>query len=497
MPDDQPTSDMRHASASFPLGSAMLDRLRELNPWWTDPQAIRRDRHLRQLEASPFQRPVPLLHQLQLNVPIVYTLRGPRQVGKTTTAKLLIRHLLAQGIQPTRILYYAFDLERDPDQVIQVVRQAQLLAPASDAEQRPERYLILDEISSVPEWQRAIKYLRDHTASADDFFLLTGSVASDVRRGAERLPGRRGPAADLDRILLPLSFSEFVAAADPSLPAPPLRATPQEFVPLSADLTRAALAAQLYAPALQRLLERYAQVGGFPAAVRDHLTRPLGEVSEETMRSLWDVVAGDVSRMGRDPALALRHLERLVRDLGSPLSWNSLAQSVGVATRTAEEYIRLLAEAFQVLVVPFWDTSRATTAPLKGRKLYPFDPLLLHFPALLTGVARPPEVEKVVEGVVGATLFRTAERDLIEAFNVPRALFYWRSARGNEVDFLVGPGTTKLPIEVKYRAEIRRADSLNIRQAFGQGLLLSRKDCYLEEPVKVIPAAVFLWLLDG
>lgn len=98
MPDDQPTSDMRHASASFPLGSAMLDRLRELNPWWTDPQAIRRDRHLRQLEASPFQRPVPLLHQLQLNVPIVYTLRGPRQVGKTTTAKLLIRHLLAQGI---------------------------------------------------------------------------------------------------------------------------------------------------------------------------------------------------------------------------------------------------------------------------------------------------------------------------------------------------------------------------------------------------------------
>src|ERR1051326_3288586 len=114
---------------SWHIGYVMLDRLRELNPWWSDAQAIQRDRHLRALASSPFQRPILLLDQLQLDAPIVYTLRGARQVGKTTTVKLLIRKLLDQGVAPTRILYYTLDLERDPDQIVDIVRQVRLLGP--------------------------------------------------------------------------------------------------------------------------------------------------------------------------------------------------------------------------------------------------------------------------------------------------------------------------------------------------------------------------------
>jgi len=172
------------------------------------------------------------------------------------------------------------------------------------------------------------------------------------------------------------------------------------------------------------------------------------------------------------------------------------AQSVGVASPiTAEEYIRLLAEAFQVLVVSFWDTSRAAIAPRKGRKLYPLDPLLLRFPEALTGAACQPDITKVVEAVVGAALFRAVERNFIEAFNVPRALFYRRSAREKEVAFLAGSGTEKLPIEVKYQPHIHRADGHTIRQVFGQGLLLSRTTLDLSDPVRVIPVSPFLWLL--
>lgn len=403
---------------------------------------------------------------------------------------MLVQRLIRSGIPSTNVLYYSLDLERQPEAIVELVNRGRAIGTEG------RRYFLLDEISSVPDWQRAIKYLRDNTPARNDFFLLTGSIASDTRRGAERLPGRRGPAADLDKILLPLSFSEFVAAVDPSLRKPDVRLQLYSLVSHFKEASEILERHLVFLPVLDRHLEAYARVGGFPSAVRDYLSEATREVTEATLRALWDIIAGDISRIGRDPAVVMKLLERLSISLSSPISWTQLAEAMGVASAaTAEEYARALAEAFELLVVYSWDASRATRAPKRGKKLYAVDPIILRFPERITYSTRPPDLSLLVENIVALALFRSAERELVEAFPVPQALFYWRSMAGKEIDFLLGRAPAKLPIEVKYQHRITGRDTLVIRQSFGSGILLSRGTLDLAGPVKIVPVALFLWLL--
>jgi len=469
----------------------VLERLREQNPWWGDPSAIDRDPHLRELAGSPFQRPLPLVEALRIDLPIVYTLRGPRQVGKTTALKTLAKRLIESGVPSTNVLYYSLDLEREPDAIVELVNRGRAVGSQG------RRFFLLDEVSAVPDWQRAVKYLRDNTPARDDFFLLTGSIASDIRKGAERLPGRRGPAADLDKILLPLSFAEFASAIDPSLPKVEARLRANALMSDAEDAATTFERNLVYLPALERHLEAYAHVGGFPTAVRDYLASGTREVTDATIRILWDVIAGDVSRIGRDPATAMKLLERVATSLGTPISWTQLAEAMGVASpATAEEYTRALAEAFELLVVYAWDTSHATRAPKKGKKLYAVDPILLRLPERITYSTRLPPLPLLVENIVALAMFRSAERDLVEAFPVPQALFHWRSTTGKEIDFLLGRKASKLPLEVKYQQTISGRDTLVIRRSFGGGILLSRNTLDMKGPVVIVPAALFLWLQE-
>ncbi len=223
-----------------------IEMLRENNPWWLDPGAIEEDPYIREAEASPLQWRPAILGEFSLGEPLVYTLRGPRQVGKTTLVKLLIRRLLHEGPAPHRILYLSLDLISDPEDLAAAVRLWGRLFPGEVS----PRWIFFDEISRVRDWQRAVKYLRDTGLAADDFLLLTGSSASDIRRGAERLPGRRGKGERLDKVLWPLSFTEFIQVARKEIPLPEKRLTLEEF--LSSDAVPVLEQTMLWLPDMEQ-----------------------------------------------------------------------------------------------------------------------------------------------------------------------------------------------------------------------------------------------------
>ncbi len=86
------------------------------------------------------------------------------------------------------------------------------------------RRLFLDEVTSIPGWERGIKRLVDSGELRSVLVVTTGSRATDLRRGAERLPGRKGKLARTNYWFTPVAYGEFVRVCgdrlgDDALPA--------------------------------------------------------------------------------------------------------------------------------------------------------------------------------------------------------------------------------------------------------------------------------------
>lgn len=216
------------------------------------------------------------------------------------------------------------------------------------------------------------------------------------------------------------------------------------------------------------------------------------------MRTVWDIVAGDVAKSRRDQAGALRLLQAVGTSLGSTLSWLSAARAMGFeAPATAREYVELLSESFVLLAVYYWDIGRRTLEPRKQRKVYWLDPLVGLVPQLLIPGTAAPAREGLIEAVVANGLFRSAAQTLVQASAIPGSIGYWRSTRDREIDFVVpritDPTRERLPVEVKGDNKTaltgaRRA----IQQRFGTGLVLSRTVFDWRPDVATLPTWAFL-----
>lgn len=475
----------------------VLENLRRSNPWWERAAWEQHDRQLSALAQAPFTYdPHPLDGITPGNV---YTLLGPRRVGKTTAVKVHIRELLAQGYPARRVVYYSCDLLRTADEL------AALLIGLYD-EAGPNGLLagssapfsiFLDEVQFVSDWQQAIKHLHDTHRLGEDCVVLTGSSARDLRSGGELLPGRRGRAVDRDRRLLPMTFRDFVRAVEPGFLLPVGNFAPSEF--LSANQTSSSVYQTLMRPRvgatlarLVELLEVYARVGGFPAAVADYVrTR---EVQPATYLELWDVVRGDLNRYHqvRDPAIPLKVLERLALNVASPASWQKIARAADVDVKTVQAYVDLFTDAHLLLVVYRWEGG--TLARRADKKIYPIDPLIAALPSVASQRARfaldPPEA---AESLLGVALFRATESEAFTPFGVQQGVLYYRTGGGKEVDFLVG--ADRAPFESRYSDSVDRRAAQVLEQAFGKGVLATRATLDLDGKTVLIPVALLLSLL--
>jgi predicted AAA+ superfamily ATPase len=465
----------------------MDEEIMASNPWWADAAAIGRDPHIRAFGAAPVKWKPPLLEGLAITLGDAHTVRGPRQAGKTTLTKLLIQRLLERG--ESRVFYFSFDLHQQPGVLYDAVRRAKSLHPDPEG----PWHLFLDEVTSVPQWQRGIKAAWDQGLTREDFLLLTGSSAHDLKSGAEQLPGRRGNGSDF--LHLPMSFRDFCIQVA-GIPLPAEMSDVEGF--LGADGRKLARRLNLLNADLERAFRTYLHVGGFPAAIRDYKSSPDRRPQSQTVRMLWTAIAGDIARSGRDQTAVAKLLEEVAVALGNPLKWAGAAKAMGMASNhTAREYVEFLSEAFSLLTVFFWDLSGGGLQPGKQRKVYYIDPLLGEIAPLLMPGARRAPGDGVVENAVAVGLFRSAAQVLIQADPVPGAVGYWRSTNNRELDFVV-PATSRgrggrVPIEVKGDNDsgVGRA-RLAIAKAFGEGVVASQTVFDPEGAVPVIPVPVLL-----
>jgi predicted AAA+ superfamily ATPase len=469
------------------------------NPWWSEQEWRLHDRQFARLASQPMRLPAELVGAIDLKEAAIHTLRGPRQVGKSTDLKLLVERALAEGHEPRSIVYLTLDLIEGE----RLAELAQSITRAKTLAKHPgSSIVLLDEVTSVPRWQTAVKALWDDGTIAEDVVVCTGSSAIDLQKGAaERLPGRRG--AGHDYLVLPQTFAAFARAIDGSIPPSPCLTI--------ADLRTPHGEAQLHearfhAASLRESLSLYLKFGGLPAAVAEAATAGV-DPSKEVKRVLYDSLVKEVQRRGASIPAAHALLERVLRSLGSRTDWSRMAREMDVpltnrrgatSHHTLRDYIELLAGGYFLFILYFWRANSQTNSLSNEKKVFFADPLL-HTIALDHAPGLTADVPALVENAVGLALYRGYEppERLIESFVSPDRLHAWRTARAGEVDFVAGPRRELDVVEVKYQRQIDLRQIAGVAKAHpGRPAVIATQDeLLLTDAYTLLPAHTLLWAL--
>ena len=451
------------------------------NRWWTNPEGwTGEDPDLVNAAEAPFDHTAGVLSDLTQGG--LYLLRGPRRVGKSVEVKRTIANLISSGVEPRRIVHMSMEGWR-ADHLTRLVNAA------GQFTFKGPRYWFLDEITStIGEWPPRIKWLRDNDPRfREDTVVLTGSSSADLREAIGVLAGRRGPARAPDRVLLPMGFRDFASlVVEDRLPD---HLGPLRVADFATQIQEASFALAPWLGVLVNTWETYLWIGGFPLAVSGYIRKR--QVDPRLWAGLWEVISGDAFRKARQTDLQTKTmLQRLARNLGSPINVARIAREVDVAQLTAQKRIDDLREAF--VVWPCYREAGLRPRLRAQKKVYFTDPVY----AIQTG--RRVDLSVLSEQQLGMALLRSIERQNPGSYVEFDRVLHHRTSGAREIDF-VGPDFGGMALESKYvdGGPWRNAEGRSLRAAPWTGVVATRN---LLEPhddgASAVPAAFIAWLLD-
>ncbi len=384
---------------------------------------------------------------------------GPRQSGKTT----LVRKLFGATHK-----YVTLD-----DLIVR--EQA-----ANDPRLLLERYpppIILDEIQYVPELLHYVKMDIDEHRDESGRYIITGSQHFPLMQGAtESLAGRTA-------VLSLYSMSVRESAEQPDMET--------DWRDLLFPTKKSAKNAKRHSDGLLRSIF----TGGFPEpALSPDMDVRLWHSSyvqtylERDVRSLRAVAdLGDFQRF----------LFALAHRAGSLINYSDLARDLGVTAKTVKAWVSVLEAGGQVFTLKPFFTNLGKRL-IQRPKVYFLDTGVLSYLLDLT------EADQVTQGMHAGPLFETAVLgQLVRMFahrgQTPR-LYFWRTAAGHEVDFIIEDGQKLIPIEVKLTATPRAKHAKAIEsfqelfgKRAGKGLLvcLCNERHPLTRTVEAVPFGAF------
>lgn len=238
---------------------------------------------------------------------------GPRQVGKTTLAKAILKDHFPSG------RYLNWDLDED---------RQDILKKRWDSE---NKLLILDELHKFPRWKTWIKGIYD-TSSSSHAFLVTGSARLDVyRRGGDSLMGRYHPWR-----LHPFTLDEL----------PPKMSQKEGF---------------------KRLLT----IGGFPEPFLSGDERETRRWRRERFDRVLREDIRDLESIRNIQLLGI-FLDMLRERVGNLITLSNMATDLQISPKTARSWLEVLERMYVVFTVrPY--TKSLPRAVLKPPKVYFFD----------------------------------------------------------------------------------------------------------------------------
>ncbi len=361
------------------------------NPWWMDEPDILYE----QWKSAEIQWVPEVVNKITLKPFSLHFLSGPRQVGKTTTLKILIHELINKKPRKS-IFYYSCDELTDHKELGEVLDN---YLSARKAWRIKECVIFLDEITFVTEWWRSVKARIDSGEFNKDVLIITGSARIDLLKQKETFPGRRGNGKDF--LLHPLSFSAYARV---------LSGLEIKSGGLS-KLDNNSKANRLFSKKLERLFGEYIRTGGFPRSIRDYVK--FKKVSVETERTYLDWLRGDWARAGKSDKFMKEILSYLLRAQGTPISWNSISSQTSInSPNTVRGYIETL-EGIQSLLVLNHMRPDSKVDYKKNKKVHFTDPFI--FKVMSGYINQKVTDEWIYEAVVASHLSRFSP------------VYYWRN----------------------------------------------------------------------
>ena len=337
-------------------------------------------------------------------------LLGPRQVGKTTLNRELIRNSLDD------VVY--FDLENDDD-------IARMENPAFLFEQYPEACIVLDEIQRMPDLFRQLRPIIDQYR-VPGRFILTGSASPALVKGVSESLAGRIAFAELSPVNLLEALNSGITQEQHwfrgGFPTALTSATDTEFTLWAANFIRA-------------YIER-------------DLSLLFGvSLSEVLIRNFWYMLAANT---------------------GGIWTAENYARALGVSSTTIKRYLDFMEGAFMVRQLPAWYINMEKRV-VKAPKVYIRDSGLLH---QLNRIKSSRELP--LNLIVGASWEGYVIEQIYQLKPAHLEMYYYRTHHGAECDLILVDGLKPVAaIEIKYatvpsisKGFYNVLDDLKVKRAF-------------------------------
>ena len=351
--------------------------------------ATQKERFLTVDKLSP--RLLSLEDEAKILAKEIVVITGIRRSGKSSLLNLYYHYLTRRfKIPDTNILFVNFEDERFIDFTpndFDVLFKAfvELYNP------KGKIYFFLDEIQNVAGWERWVNRLYEFEEIK---IFITGSNASLLHPElAISLTGRHRQIKNYC-----FSFAEYAILKKVSFEKNDLY-NDKQLINLS------------------RLLEKYLQLGGYPEALINNDTAIVDQYFK-------DIVYRDI--IARNKLRNIREIKELaiflISNTGNLNSYDNLRKLINATnTSTIKNYIEALEEVYLIIPLQLFDYS-VKKQIYNVNKYYVSDIGFYH----AVGFSFSPDQGRILENIVFIDLLRKG-----------KDVYYWKSKKGNEVDFVV------------------------------------------------------------
>lgn len=469
-------------------GEQVIKVLRQYNPWWRTPSAIK--------EESKPQKRLAYYEALKMlkhkSIRRFAVLSGVRRVGKTTIMYQIIDTLIEEGVNPKNILYVTFD-----NPILKFVSVESVLSTYESLYPiEGTRYIFFDEIQYTDSWELWMKVIYD--SRKDVRLIATGSASPILEKGSTDSGMGRWSVLKIPT----MSFYEYCRLLDLEQPEIPndirlsglVKMNKAELGDLISRFT-----------SLQNHFNRYLTIGGFPELVLSgddiYAQRMLREdvvdkVIKRDVLTLFNI---------RSPLLMEKLFLYLCMNGTEIFNATTAAKELeNVSVSTIDSYIEALEMSNLIyLAKPMNVGSKGS---LKGKpKIFIADAAIRNAVLMIEDVLSE-------ESELGAIVETAVYKHIVSFYQGSTAqLGYFRKAKDNqkEVDVVIELPRQKVLCEVKYRnnSHIPAADAIvelcqDENSKVTNAFLITKQ---LEDfgiakhetkiPIVRVPAIVFLYLL--